>query len=153
MSTRNVFSGEQVFINHAKKALEISKNFDKEASIFNSDCYNTLKAAKQDFPTYRVVVKSSSKKNLESKIKMKDILYYVEKHSGKDSTEWKALEELRGDSAKELKEKNKEGRIFEIEETASFFAIKKWFFETYPEIQKRFDERKKRIEEIVAGAA
>lgn len=153
MSTKFVFSGEQVFINHAKKALEISKKFEKEASIFNSDCYNTLKAAQQDFPNYRVVVKSTPKNTLESKIKLKDILYYVEKHSGKDSTEWKALEELRGNSAKELKEKNKEGRIFEIEETASFFAIKKWFFETYPEIQDRVDKRKKRIEELVSGAA
>ena len=153
MSTRRNTLTNQIVINHAKKALEISKDFDKEASIFNSDCYNTLKAAKQDFPTYRVVVKSSSKKSLESKIKLKDILYYVEKHSGKDSTEWKALEELRGNSAKELKEKNKEGRIFEIEETASFFAIKKWFFETYPEIQDRVDKRKKRIEELVSGAA
>ena len=153
MSTRNVFSGEQVFINHAKKALEISKKFDKEASVFKSDANNTLREAQQAYPNYRVVVKSSSKKNLENKIQMKDILYYVEKHSGKDSKEWQALEELRGDSAKELEEKKKEGRIFEIEETASFFAIKKWFFETYPEIQQRVEKRKKRIEELVSGAA
>ena len=149
----NVFSGEQVFINHAKKALEISKKFDKEASVFKSTANNILREAQQAYPNYRVIVKSPSKKTLESRIKMKDILYYVEKHSGKDSKEWQALEELRGNSAKELKDMSKDGRIFEIEETASFFAIKKWFFETYPEIQQRVEKRKKRIEELVSGAA
>ena len=34
-----------------------------------------------------------------------------------------------------------------------WFPIKKWFFETYPEIQDRVDKRKKRIEELVSGAA
>ena len=137
-----------IIINHAKRALEISKQFNKEASVYGSDAYNELKAAKQDFPTFRVCVRSAPKRTLEDKITMKDILYYVEKHSGKDSEEMKALQELRGTSAEESQDS-----IFEMNEAASFFKIKKWFFLTYPELSHKTEKRQARIEEIIAEAA
>ena len=137
-----------IIINRAKRALEISKQFNKEASVYGSDAYNELKAAKQDFPTFRVCVRSAPKRTLEDKITMKDILYYVEKHSGKDSEEMKALQELRGTSAEESQDS-----IFEMNEAASFFKIKKWFFLTYPELSHKTEKRQARIEEIIAEAA
>ena len=139
-----------ITINNRKNAIEITKGFEKKARVFNSKEYNELKAAKADFPTYRVVVKSSSKRTIQSRIKMKDIVYYVEKHGSE--AEKQTLKELRGKSAEEAKKANAEGYIFEMEESASFAAIKEWFFNTYSEIAEKTQKRNDRIEEILAAA-
>jgi len=78
---------------------------------------------------------------------MKDILYYVENHSGKDSPEMKQLEELRGKSAKDAES------IFDFEESASFKDIKEWFFATYSDLAEKTQKRQNRIDEILAEAA
>ena len=135
-----------IIINYRKNAIEISKTFSKKTAIFGSNEYKQLKEAKTDFPTFRVVIKSSPKRKLEDKITMKDILYYVEEHSGKESKEMKALKELRGKSVKEA------GTIFDIEETACFTDIKKWFFATYSDLAGKTEKRQNRIEEIIAEA-
>ena len=151
-NTNNIFAGH-IRINDSKKVIEISKRLDKESAIFGSAAREFVNEAKRENPGYTVRVATTRKNSLSDRIKMKDILYYVEKHSGKESAEWKALEELRGKSAKELKEIYAEGYIFEVEETTSFLTIKKWFFGTYPELNKKNDDRKKRIEAILAVAA
>ena len=135
-----------IVLNARKNAIEITKSFEKKASIFNSKEYLELKAAKMDFPNYQVVVKNSSKRKLEDRITMKDIVYYVTEHSGEDSEEMKQLKELRGKSLKEA------GDVFEVEETASFVTIKKWFFDTYSELSHKADNRQKRINQILAEA-
>ena len=109
-----------IVINNRKSAIEITKDFQKKASIFNSLEYNELKAAKADFPTYRVCVKTSSKRKIEDKITMNDIVRYVTEHSGEKSEEMMMLTELRGKSLKEA------GDIFKVEETASFADILVW---------------------------
>ena len=136
-----------ITINYRKNTIEISKTFSKKTAIFGSDEYKQLKEAKADFPTFRVVIKSASNRKFEDKITMKDILYYVEKHSGKDSPEKKQLEELRGKSAKDAES------MFDFEESASFNDIKKWFFATYSDLAEKTEKRQNRINEILAEAA
>ena len=84
-----------ISINFTKKALEISKDFSKKASVFGSDAYNELKAAKKDFPTFRVSVKQAPKRKIEDRITMNDIVMYVTKKSGENSEQMNALKELR----------------------------------------------------------
>lgn len=136
-----------IVINYRKHTIEISKAFSKKTSIFGSDEYEKLKEAKTDFPSFRVVIKSARKRKFEDKITMKDILCYVENHSGKDSPEMKQLEELRGKSAKDAVS------VFDFEESACFADIKKWFFATYSELAEKTQKRQNRIEEILAEAA
>lgn len=150
-TTTNIFAGH-IRIDDAKKVIEITKRLKKEATIFGSDAREFLNEAKRQNPGYTVRVATARKTGLYDKVKMDDILYYVEKHSGKDSEEWKILEELRGKTTKELKEIYDKGYIFETEETASFLTIKKWFFNTYSELNKKKEERKKRIDKILAEA-
>ena len=142
-----------IIINYRKNAIEISKTFSKKAAIYNSQEYNELKAAKADFPTYRVCVKSTPKRSMEDKITMKDIIYYVKSKSGAESKEMQTLKELRGTSVKEAKKASKDGYIFKVEETASFMEIKKWFFATYSELAEKSDKRQAQIDEIIAEAA
>ena len=136
-----------ISINFTKKALEISKDFSKKASIFGSEAYNELKAAKKDFPTFRVSVKQAPKRKIEDRITMNDIVMYVTKKSGENSEQMNTLKELRGTSIKKAK------NIFDAEESANFTDIKKWFFNTYPEIAKKTDDRKNRINEILEKAS
>ena len=136
-----------IIINDSKRTIEISKTFSKLASIYNSDEYNSLKGAKLDNPGYRVVVKSPAKKKIEDRITMKDIITYIEAKSGVESTEMNTLKELRGKSIKEA------GNLLDVEETATFSDIKKWFFATYPEIANKTKARQNHINAILAEAA
>lgn len=131
----------------SKRTIEITKTFSKLASIYGSKEYNDLKGAKLDNPGYRVVVKSPSKKKIEDRITMKDIVAYVEAKSGAESEQMKTLLDLRGKSIKETKS------ILDVEETATFAEIKKWFFNTYSEIKNKSENRQNHIDAILAEAA
>ena len=136
-----------IFVNDRKRALEISKQFNKAASIYGSPEYEDLKGAKADNPTYRVVIKPSPKRTFEEKITLDDIVLYVSKKSGKDSKQMQDLNELCGVSIKEA------GNKFDAVESANFMEIKKWFFLTYPELSTKKEKRQNRIDEILAEAA
>jgi hypothetical protein len=136
-----------ISINYTKKALEISKDFSKKASIFGSEAYNELKAAKKDFPTFRVSVKQAPKRKLEDRISMNDITMYVKEKSGENSKEMNTLKDLRGKSIKDA------GGILKAEESANFIKIKQWFFDTYPEIADKTKVRQNHINAILAEAA
>lgn len=134
-------------IDNSKRTITITKAFNKLASIYGSDEYNMLRNAKLDNPTYRVIVKSPSKKKIEDRITMNDIIKYVVEKSGEESAEMDTLKELRGVSIKQA------GSLLKVEETASFAKIKEWFFLTYPELEKKSENRQNRINEILAEAA
>jgi hypothetical protein len=146
-NTNNTPNNFTIRINDSKRAIEITKAFSKLASIYGSEAYNALKGAKADNPTYRVCIKSPSKKKLEDRITMDDIVAYVEEKSGAESAEMATLKELRGTSIKEA------GSLLKVEETASFPKIKKWFFLTYSEVAKKSEIRQNRIDAIIAEAA
>ena len=134
-------------IDNSKRTITITKAFNKLASIYGSDEYKMLRDAKLDNPTYRVIVKSPSKKKIEDRITMNDIIKYVVEKSGEESAEMDTLKELRGVSIKQA------GSLLKVEETASFAKIKEWFFLTYPELGKKSENRQNRINEILAEAA
>ena len=136
-----------ILVNDRKRALEISKQFNKAASIYGSPEYIALKRAKADNPTYRVVIKPSPKRTFEERITLDDLVLYVSKKSGKDSKQMQDLNELCGVSIKEA------GNKFEAVESANFMEIKKWFFLTYPELSTKKEKRQNRIDEILAEAA
>ena len=136
-----------IIINERKNTIEITKDFQKKASIFNSNEYNELKAAKADFPTYRVCVKSAPKRKIEDRMTISDMMLYIEKHSGNDSAQMKQFVELRGVSVKEA------GNRGDAVESAKFHEIKEWFFATYSELADKTANRQKRIDEILAQAA
>ena len=134
----------QISVNERKHALEITKTFSKKASIFGSDEYKKLRDAKLQNPNYRVVVKSTPKKRLEERISMKDIEMYICERGGNNCAEMKALLQLRGLIV------NEDGSKTRVNESASFHAIKKWFFTTYSELATT--ERDKAIQTIIAEA-
>ena len=56
----------------------MTKKFEREAQRYGSDAYKELQEARRDYPSFRVVVKSSSRKNKDS---FKGLTYeYMEKY-------------------------------------------------------------------------
>ena len=54
-------------INYTSKTIELTKAEEKAARKYGSDMYQDLKAARADFPAFRVVVKATAKKKGEFK--------------------------------------------------------------------------------------
>lgn len=55
-----------IIIKERSKTLEITKKFAAAASRFGSDEYMELKAARSEFPTFKVVTKTTSRKSKDS---------------------------------------------------------------------------------------
>lgn len=142
----NNFENFNIRINDSKRTITITKEFKKRTAIYGSAERNALQKAMRDCPNYRVVTKTAPKRTFEQKITMKDILYYVENHSGKNSPEMKQLVELRGTSAKNAES------VFDFEESASFKDIKEWFFATYSDLAEKTGKRQERISKIITDA-
>lgn len=136
-----------ISINNRKRALEITKDFQKKANIYGSEEYKALKEAKTDFPTYRISVKLGAKRKYEERITLKDMLLYIETHDDDEGTNMRIFNELHGVSVKDV------DNNCEAVTSAKLSDIKKWFFATYSELAERTTEkRQNRINEIIAEA-
>ena len=51
----------EIRINEAKRVIEVTKGFYKEASKFGTEEYKMLKEARNDFATFKVVTRSAGK--------------------------------------------------------------------------------------------
>lgn len=112
-------------INNKARTIEMTKKFEKAASRFGSDEYKTLQEARKDYPTYKVVVKTSTAKGKES---FKGLTYeymekYIEAHDDEGKTIMAEYKMLRATSD-EAKEMNAAAR--------PYGEMKKWFFDKYP---------------------
>ena len=125
-------------INEANRTLEVTKAFYKKASNFGSDEYYTLKEARNDFPTFKVVTKSAGKKN--GTFKGLTITYmkeYMEKH---DSEYFKDFCILCG--------RNENWDIVDLARMVTYGELKSWFLKKHPE----FNEYTKNANKILQSA-
>ena len=111
-----------IIINERNKALEITKKFAAAASRFGSEEYMELKAARSEFPTFKVAIKTTSRKAKDS---FKGLTYefmenYIKSRSNSE------------DILKEYKDKREMGKS--VAAIKAYAQIKKWFLEKYPEI-------------------
>ena len=68
----------EVRIFESKKTLEVTKTFAKAASRYGSEAYMKLRSARNDFPDFKVVVRSTAAKKKDS---FKGLTYaYMEKY-------------------------------------------------------------------------
>ena len=113
-------------INRKNNTIEITKTFDKAASKFGSEEYNLLKDARNDNPGFRVVVKTSKQKRDSTKgLDYKYMEAYIKKHDDENGTIMEEFLTMRG----------KIDDDFTVG-SRSYGEIKKWFLNTYPEIEK-----------------
>ena len=129
-------------INFNTKTIELTKTEMNEASKYNSEMYRDLMNARRDNPDFRVVeIKTKKGKSDFASLDMKTIKAYVMKHGSDEQKKNFAF------ISKKTVDENGE-----YHEAQSFFEIKKWFLNEFPEIkQQRIDYRKK-VREIYDAA-
>ena len=112
-------------INYAHGTIELSKAEAKKASIPGSDAYTALMAIRAENPTFKVAVLPTATKKIGKKnqIGYADIERYISFHDDEN-----------GSIMKEYKARRNPKQNGELYGTANFFEIKKWFFETFPEV-------------------
>ena len=112
-------------INYTNGTIELTKAEAKKAGIPNSDAYNALMALRMENPTFKVTVLPTVTKKIGKKnqITYTDIERYISFHDDEN-----------GSIMKEYKARRNPKQNGELYGTANFFEIKKWFFETYPEV-------------------
>lgn len=121
--------------NLTTKTIELTKAEMKNAMTYGTKEYDALQAIRRDYPGFEIVeaVKAKKGKSDFANLDMKTIKAYVEKH---------------GDNHQKVSfafiSNNTVDGNGEYHEAQSFFEIKKWFLNEFPEIkQKRIDYRKK----------
>ncbi len=114
-----------IIINDKNKTLVITKKFAAAAARFGSDEYKELKEARSEFPTYKVVTKTTSSRKTKDSFKGLTYVFmenYINSHAESEKI-YQEYEEMR-----EI------GKSY-VSATA-YLQIKKWFLEKYPEVAK-----------------
>ena len=122
-----------ITINAKNNTIVITKAFSKKASRFESPEYKALQRARNDYPSFRVEVRTAAKK----KESFKGLTYaymekYIAKHDDENQTIMKEYEMLRGISA-EAEEL--------MAEALSYGEMKEWFLNKFPEIRAFHEKR------------
>lgn len=130
-------------INFTNNCIELTTSEMKNAMTFGSSEYKALQEARRDYPTYRVVEKKIKNKAEFGKLTMKTIKAYVEKH-GSDEQK---------NNLKIMTQKGVDMETGEYMEATSFFAVKSWFLNTFPELKTQRAEHRKKVQEILQDAA
>lgn len=132
---------ETFTINHADNTIEMTKQFAKASGVYESDAYKMLLKAKNEVPTYKVIVKETPKSK-KPRDNYKGLTYdYMERYiKTKANSEelMKEYFELRGIGT----------GYDEIIRKASYVQVKKWFLAKFPEINEYKQERKETWEAI-----
>ncbi len=129
-----------IIINTKKNTIEINKTFARAASLFGSDEYNALQAARRDNPSFKVV--TVSKKTTKTEFKGLTYEYmekYIAAHDDENGSIMAEYEMLRGKSnaAKDA-----------MAEAADYDMIKEWFLMTFPAISKFHCDREALLKRI-----
>lgn len=132
-----------MFINEKKRAIEMNAVEYKAAMTPGTEEYRTLHETLRDYPGFHTSVNKGKKSKVDfSDLKMKDIKVYVAKHG---------TEEQKAHFAFITKRTVKDdGEYCEVQ---SFFEIKSWFLNEFPEIREARKNYRIKIQEIYASAA
>ena len=112
-------------INNTKREIVITKAFAKKAEQFRSDEYYELREAKNDNPTFKVVVNKAAKRDTMKGLTFKFIKQYVEKNGTEAQ-----MDEF------ETMTKNEDGI-----QSMSYGEVKEWFIVSFPEVVEIFKQR------------
>lgn len=120
------------------KTLTLTKKESKMAGKLNSEIYNKIADFRKNFPDYRIIVNTPTKRNDA----LKGLTYeymekYIESHDGAEEN-MKEYRFLRGFEVKDG-----------VQKTATYGQIRKWFLATYPEIE----EYQNKIDKVVNKAS
>ena len=130
-------------INMNKKTIELTKTEMKNAMVFGTDEYSNLQVVRRDYPDYRVVEIKTKKNNSDfANLKMADIKGYVGKYGSEEQKVSCAFISKRTIS--------EDGEYCEPQ---SFFQIKTWFLNEFPEFKESRKVYRQKIVSIYEAAS
>lgn len=133
-----------IIINAKERTIVITKKMAQAASRFGSDEYKELRAAMNDNPTYKVVVRTTKQKRETYRgLTFEYMEKYIETHD-ENGTIMKEFLMMRG--------KSEEG-VEALAVSLSYSEIKNWFFDTYPAIAEFHKKREAVMERVNANKA
>ena len=113
-------------INFNDNTIELTAKESKVASIYGSDAYRALIAARADFPTFSIIVKTASHKGNYKGLDYNFMEAYIKTHD-EDGSILKVFYEKCG--------RDEKGTVLNDVFYDSYTDIKHWFFETYPDVK------------------
>ena len=109
-------------INYAEATLELTQKEATQAGKLGSPMCKQVNEIRKEFPSFKIIVDTTKKKaSKNSKINYAAMERYISFHDDEDGTKMREFNALR--NAKE------NGALT----SKSFFEIKKWFFEAFPD--------------------
>ena len=107
---------KNIRLDYAKEIIEITKAFEKKASIFGSQAYNELATVRRDFPNFKLKISESRGSNGFKGMDYDFMRTYISAHENAEERS-KAFEKL-------------------VELKLSYGEIKQWFISEYPIFEK-----------------
>ena len=134
-------------INERNKTIEMTKKFANAAKRYGSDEYRDLQNVRKDYPTYKVVTRSTKRKKDSFKgLNLDYMEEYIKTHEKENNTVLTDFYALYG--------KDEAGKKIKIDDEnidrASYGQIKKWFLKQYPVFKEYTENINKILNEKVA---
>lgn len=131
------------------KKIEMTKSEAKEAGKLNTEAFKNLRQLMEMYPGYEIQIKTTTKRKVELKGLDYDFMRdYIQKSGRQDKTDvMKKFNTLIAQDKKDGK-KGSEHMV-----TTNYLKVRKWFLETFPEIQKNLKDNKAEIQAILNAVA
>ena len=131
------------------KKVELTKKEAKEAGKLNSEVFKELRQLMEMYPGYEIQIKTTTKRKVELKGLDYDFMRdYIQKSGRQDKADvMKKFNTLIAQDKKDGK-KGSEHMV-----TTNYLKVRKWFLETFPEIQKNLKDNKAEIQAILNAVA
>lgn len=129
-------------IDRAKRTIVVSKEYYRKSCIFGEEEYTELIGIQRDFPRFRIVVKKEKNNNVFKNITLDFMVEYIDAHDDAAKTIMDKFLILRG-------KKKENGKYSAV----SFFELKTWFLNTFPEIKDVVDEAREVSSTLLLEAA
>lgn len=134
-----------ITINRKMRTIEVTKKFNKASSRYGSDEYKELQNALNDNPGFKVVVKSSTKKNDGYKgLTYKYMEKYISTHDDEDHSIMAEYNMLRG-IGDEAEDANAD--------SLTYAEMKDWFLDKFPAIAQFHKDREEIMKKVQKNKA
>ena len=130
------------------KKIEMSKSEAKEAGKLNTEKFHELRQYMAIYPGFEVQIKAPAKRKVELRgLDYKYMRTYILNHDDEQHSKMDKFKTLIAQDKKDGK-KGSEHMV-----TTNYLKVRKWFLETFPEIQKNLKDNKAEIQAILNAVA
>lgn len=128
-------------VDREKKAVVVSKEYYKKSNIVGTEEYYELIEIQKNFRNFKIIIQTAKKNSTFKHLSLKFMEDYIRNHDDEENSIMRNFKTLRGEDL----DYGKLGAV-------SFFELKEWFLNTFPEIIDRVEDAKKRSSQLLEDA-